>query len=124
MSDHAKFVALANKLIAKHGRTITIARDGVDPDAPEWGPQEPVREWEHDVIAVNLPATGSGLGSIVNNKELLSRVSSVWMIYPVEGCDLTKMTTIVDRTVTLRVDWVESLQPGDQLIMYVVGSKQ
>lgn len=124
MSDHQKFVALAERLITKHGRQINISKWGKDPDAPGWGEQEPVLEWSEDVVAVNLPASGSSMGSLISNKDLLRKVSSVWMIYPIDGRDLSQLTTIVDRTVTQTVEWVEPLQPGDQLIMYIVGAKQ
>ncbi len=124
MSDHSKFAELASRLIAKSGRLITLQKlsAGANASMPWRGAEAQVPTEPVTLFGAFLPASGSGLGTIVTNKDLLARVEQVALVAPTQdGTALEEMTLMQDGGNTYRIDWVQVLKPGDQTCLYVFG---
>lgn len=128
MADYASFVALAQRMIAKRGRTVSVQAFG-KPDAAgatPWkatGGTAPLL-WSSDQPAVALPVAGSNLSKIITNKDLLKSVSEVLLIAPADGVALAEATAVIDRGTKLTLEWVQVLEPGDTPCLYVYGVKR
>lgn len=125
MADHTKFVALAQKLIAKNGRLVTVCKlPSKGNSAQPWkNDVAPAPVWSYNVMAVFLPASGSGLSKILKNKDMLKEVNEVALIAPLDGVALEETSMIVDREQKL-LQWVQALQPAEQACLYVMGMQR
>lgn len=124
MSDYTKFVDLAQRLIAKRGRLVSLLELGgsATTDKP-WKGQElasVVTQQVDAVPAVFLPASGSDIKSVIKDDALLKRVSDVALVAPHEQ-DLRGVTVLLDRAERLRIEWVQVLEPGNTVCLYVFG---
>ena len=124
MADHARFVSLANKLIAKQGRAVglyKIDKTATDPDTPWKGSGgQQARIGTGDVFAVYVPVAGSELGIEFIDKELLRNCDEVCLI---GGSDLPFNTAeiIKDNGVDWKVNWIRELKPADKSILVAYG---
>lgn len=125
--DYARAVALAQRLINKNGRLITIDRLSsvpVDADKPWKGPGAPTVDATVSPKAVFLPhASLIDLGLFAKDDELLKRVEQVALIASDGVNDLSGFHRITD-VVMYRIDWVRALKPGDTVILYAMGIKR
>ncbi len=125
MAEYDAFAALANRLILKKGRKITLRQlsaVATDPTKPWKGTGAPTAAGTLlNVPAVFLPASGSGLGKDIVSEELLKKVTQVALIPPLqEGLDV--MHEIVDTDGTIwKIDWAQVLKPATQTVLYVFG---
>lgn len=128
MADHTEFVVLAQELILEEGRLVTFQKLGAGPadaNKPWKGAGAPtVVSQVASVPAVFVPATGSDLGRMVTDEELLKRVEQVALVAPVqEGFD--SFHRILDTDSQLwKIEWMQVLKPASQTILYVVGVKR
>lgn len=123
--DYAELLAVAQTLIADTGRLITVEKLVAEPQdtAKPWrgtGPDGPVPEASVDVFATFVPASGSGMGSLVSDEELLKSVEQVCLIAGDEE-QLDTYTTIIDGTDRFKIKWTQVLKPGDTVMLYVMG---
>lgn len=122
MADHSGFVAIATRLIAKHGRTVTLKGMGaaVDPTKPWRGsdPTAPVALGE--ALAVFVPHKGFEFGSDFVSDELLMKVDEVCMV--AGGNDAFDTAThMTDEGVEYKIHWTQRLRPADTTILYAFG---
>lgn len=123
MADHAEFAALALELITEEGRQVTLnelSGTAVDNAKPWNGPAQQDAVNPVLTFAVFLPAHGADLGTVVTDKELLAKVDMVALVPP-GVTDLRNMKQMIDGSRTLKVEWIQVLQPADTVCLYVFG---
>ena len=125
MADHAKYAALAKRLITKHGRKIRLqllAQSGQDPSKPWKGTSADDLANEFEAMAVFVPAIGRELGTLVTDTNMLKRSTHVALVEAVQEDLEEKIARIKDADNTIfRADWVQCLKPADKSIIYVLG---
>ena len=125
MADHTKYVALAKRLIAKHGRKVRLqllAERGSDPTKPWKGSCLDDIENEYSAMAAFIPAAGRDLGTIVEDKDLLKQVTHVCICEAIAQGLEDKITRVEDSDNTMwRVVWMQTLKPGTLSIIYTLG---
>ena len=125
MADHAKFVAVANKLINKHGRQVSIKSLSGSSDA--------TKPWRGDAtgtetvlgtpLAVFVPSKGFDFGSDFVTDQLLMSVSEVCLVAGGNG-DFENGHLITDESIDYRIEWTSRLRPADKTILYAFGIKR
>lgn len=124
MSDHAKFVALAQRLIAKHGRALNIqflSGIAADPAKPWKGAGTPTVANSHPVIGVFVPiSSAEELGIGVMGDELLKKTSQLLLVAG-DNNDYAAADLVEDSGVGYRITFCEKLTPGDTTILYYFG---
>lgn len=124
MSDHSDFIALAQELIAEEGRAITVQQLGATPadNAKPWqGPATPTVTTDADVFGVFLPVSSlQDLGFKSEDDDLIKRADQVILVPPTT-VDLRDMHQVLDKSVVWKIEWVQVLEPGDQVILYAFG---
>lgn len=121
MADHQKFVALALRLIAKHGRNVSFKVLDSTPDDVD-------RPWRGSTDAptiigplkgVFLPFRGFEFGSLFNDQNLIKEVQQVCLVAGGQG-DLETAHILVSGA-DFKIEWVQRLRPADQTILYAFG---
>lgn len=123
--DYVKLAGTAQRLIAKTGRVVTLQRLSSEPaneDKPWKGPGAPTVEQEKEVRATFVPASG-GLGRDLVDEELLKRVEQVALIAP-SDVDLEVFNLVKDGESKWKIEWIQTLRPADQVLLYVFGVKR
>jgi hypothetical protein len=123
MADYSKFVALAQKLITKRGRLVSLQQlsgGASDPTKPWKGAGAPAVAVQVDnVPAVFLDAKGLDIKSVIKDDNLLKRATDVALIAP-GAVDFSIMNMILDGK-PMRIEWCHVLKPGDTVCLYVFG---
>lgn len=125
-TDYTEFVTLAQTLIAENGRLVKIQQlssTALDPSKPWKGPGSPTVTTERELMAVFVPASGSGLGKDIVKEELLNRVEQVALIAPTD-IGLANFNMILDAGSRWNIDWAQELRPGPLTVLYVFGVKR
>lgn len=124
-ANTSRQIALAQRLIQKNGRTVALqllSSTAADATKPWKGAATPTVAQTQSASAVFLPASGSmDLGSLGIDKELLKRVEQVAMVAGLPGTDLASFTTVLDGSSRFKIDWVRTLKPSDDTVLYVFG---
>ena len=121
MSDHAKFVATATRLINKHGREVqlkVLSSHVADSTKPWKGVDTPPTAVS--VMAAFVPFRGFEFGSMFLDDELLKSVDEVCLV-AANGTELEKSHIINDESVDYKIEWARRLKPGGQVILYAFG---
>lgn len=123
--DFARAVALAQRLINKNGRSVTIQRldaTAADSNKPWRGAGEPTVAQEVPQKAVFLPSSGTDLGGLVTDDELLKRAEQVCLV--AGDTDLTGFNIISDDSIKWKIEWIQVLKPADVIVLYAIGVKR
>jgi hypothetical protein len=125
--DYARAVALAQRLINKNGRTITVERlssTPTDANKPWKGPSAPTVAGSAQPKGVFLPvSSASELGLFAPDDELLKRIEQLVLI-AADGVNAFDTFHRISDGVLYRIDWVRVLKPGDTVILYAMGIKR
>lgn len=119
--------ALAQRLIDKNGRTIAMQRlssAAADVEKPWEGPGVPTVAQTVSVKGVFLPHTGTDLGVLGIDQELLKRVEQVALIAGKAKTDFMLFHQVVDKAMTWKIEWIRVLEPGDTAVFYAIGVKR
>lgn len=122
MSDHQKFVALALRLIAKHGRNVNFKRISsteTDADKPWRGTNLPAASFG-PFKAVFVPFRGFEFGSEYFDSALFKEVEQICLCAGGQA-DLETMHIVTDTSKDYKIEWVQRLRPGDQTVLYAFG---
>lgn len=123
----ARQIALAQRLILKHGRLTTfqrLAATPADPAKPWLGPGMPAVDESAMLPAVFLPASGEKeLSSLAIDSELLKRVEQVLLVAGGAN-DLAPFSVVLDGSIRYRIDWVRTLKPSTADVLYALGIKR
>lgn len=118
---HQKKYELAKRLIAKHGRAITLVVKGkpLDPEKP-WlgmGPDEKIT----GITAVFVPFQGSGFGETLESGGLLTGAKDVCLLTVPHDVVIEDVDSIEDQGRRLGIEWREVLKPGEVRIVIGLG---
>lgn len=122
MSHHAKFAALAQRLIAKHGRDVTFKR--LSPTAAV-----PAQPWRGNTTtptsfgpfkAVFVPFRGFEFGSEFFDNSLFKEVELICLVAGGQA-DLETCHLLNDANRDYKIEWAQRLRPGDQTVLYAFG---
>jgi hypothetical protein len=122
MADHARFVALATRLIEKNGRDVILKeKSGTATDTNKpWKGSTSSPTVLGTVKAVFVPFRGFEFGSTFTDDELMKSVDEVCLI--AGGNDAFDNTTLIyDETKDLKVEWIRRLRPADLTVLYAFG---
>lgn len=125
MSDHARFIELAQRLIDKHGRTVTLevlSSTPADANKPWKGAATPtVASNFAPVKGVFVPlASAEALGLKITDNELLRGVNETLLVAGSDD-DFRACNSVSDNSVRHRIKFAEVLAPGDQIVLYYFG---
>lgn len=113
MSDHSSFVATATKLIAKHGRSISLVTVS-DDSGNDWAPTQ--SDSSQSVIGVNTRFSYFQIqNGLIKQGDKMFLIDSV--VAPATGMRLT------DGSDSYQIVDVDRVQVGDQIIMYKVHAR-
>lgn len=122
MSNHQNFIALALRLIAKHGRDVTfkvLSSTAADADKP-WRGTATAPTVIGPLKAVFVPFRGYEFGSEYTDTSLFKEVEEVCLVAGGQG-DLETAHLLTDGGKELKIEWVQRLRPGDQTVLYAFG---
>lgn len=122
MSDHAKFAALAKRLIDKNGRNVTFKRLSPTPAVPAqpWRGNTTTPTSFGPFKAVFVPFRGFTFGSEFIDTSLFKEVELICMVAGGQA-DLETYHLITDSSKDYKIEWTQRLRPGDQTILYAFG---
>lgn len=122
MADHAKFVALAQRLIAKHGRSVTFKTlDAVTDASKPWrGSTGGTSTDLLTTLAVFVPHKGLDFGNDFIEDELMKSAVEICLV-PGELADLTQAHLVHDGGQDYKVCWIRRLKPADLTLLYAIG---
>jgi len=124
--DYARAVALAQRLIDKNGRGITVQQLSATPadaNKPWKGAGAPTVAAQATPKGVFVPASGNDLSSFGIDNELLKRVEQVVLI-AADGTNAFDEFHRISDGVLFKIEWVRVLKPGDTVIIYAMGVKR
>jgi hypothetical protein len=125
--DYVELAGIANTLIADAGRDVTVNRyrqTPADAAKPWRGPSSPTTtpDATTTVKAVFVsPGGAPSLGLKAIDVDLMKRTEEICLIGPGATYDLGTANEVVDGGVHKRVLFVETLKPGDTVLLYVLG---
>lgn len=124
MNPHQKFLDLAQKLIARHGREVVFSRLGkgpADSDKPWQGAATPTEIAPVNAVAVFLP-DGAGFSSVTTDDELFKSSEQVLLVAPpISGEDLSTYDVVTDQGVAWKINVSRMLQPGALAVLLAMG---
>lgn len=124
MANHTKFLRLAQRLIAKHGRSVTfvqIVSESEDPETPWKGPVDGPQDVPlATTMGAMVPFRGNDFGSLWQDFDLSKTADEVLLVAGVPGVDLLQAHKVIDG-LERKIEWVQHLKPADLTIMYAFG---
>ena len=125
--DYPALIATAQRLITENGRSVTFVEFDTtldDSDKPWRGPADP-RATPESTLTVDAvfvePLSVEQLGSSTRIKDLLARSDKIMIVSPGANVDLTIFQEVVDGSESWKIQGVETLQPGSEIILNYVG---
>jgi hypothetical protein len=125
--DTAKIISVAQRLIDKNGRLVLLQQLGntpIDSNKPWNGPGQPSVEHEYPVKGVFVPASGEAFGRQLVSDDLLQRADEVLLVAGRIGSDFSNIHIVVDNALDWGVEWVHTLRPQDEILLYAYGVKR
>lgn len=130
--DYARAADRAQALLERAGALVTFERLETaepDPEKPWDGPENPrspaAKSVSLPTVAVP-PSSASQLGMRTVDEELLRRTSQILIVAPgaAETADLATFQEVVRDGKRSRINFVETLRPAAQTVLYFVGVKR
>lgn len=118
MTTHAQFQALADKMIAKHGRTITLVKRSttvVESDKPWRGTVDSISS-ATTITKTAVFVSGDGGGETVDAEK---RKNSVFLVAG-DNTDLSEYQEILDEGKVYRIIKAKLLKPGSIGILWEI----
>lgn len=124
--DWSDTISTVQQLTVQFGRTVTLQRLGnlpADVDKPWDGAGSPVMELTDDVQGVFVVPTGKDWARSIATDEQLQRVEQILFVAP-GAVNFESRNVVLDDGVRYGVDWVWSLRPGSNILLYAFGVKR
>lgn len=122
MADHQRFLDIAVRLIAQHGREIVLQELSLvpkDPLKPWLGTSEqPINHT--GIMGVMVPYSGNEFGSNWNNNGVFKEVAEVILVAG-QPVSLDDCKLIQDEGATYKIAWVQKLRPANLTVLYAFG---
>lgn len=126
-ANHERYLLLANRMINKHGRFITLVNDAgsVDPNDP-LGPVSPRLEIPNIKAVFIRPSGYIKLGeSFQMDFGMFTEADKICLVVASQTNDYAKFTRVLDKDGSgYKIYKVEELAPGDVPILLYLGLKQ
>lgn len=122
MADHRKYLALAKRLIDKHGRDVvfeTISKTPADPSKP-WNGTGTQPTLDGPFKAVFLPYKATDFGSEFISNDLVKDGEEYAMVAG-QDVNLENAHVLIDDGVPYKIRWVQRLKPADLTLLYAFG---
>lgn len=125
-ANHAKFVTTAQRLITKHGRSVTLIEfAGSDNTEEPWkGPDDPRPDVARrlTVSAVFIPPSGvSDLGHTEISQDLFKDSEQVMMFSAGAQIEVGGFDEVEDGETRWKIDTIQTLRPGTVSIISYAG---
>ncbi len=124
--DYVKIAATVTRLINKNGRTTYLQKlssTAADAGKPWRGPGTPTIEIQLTVKGVFVPPSGEALGGMHVTDDMLKEASEILLLGPNDQ-DLTTFHMVLDNGIRWAIQWVATLRPADDVLLYAVGVKR
>ena len=127
MVDTAKAIATAQRLITADGRSVRLIRYNeipTDTTKPWNGPGDPRRTPRAflDIDAVFVPpSSASALGLSTEANDLIKRSSQILMMSGGASVDLLQYNEVLDDDKYWKIEFIETLKPGDEILLTFIG---
>lgn len=120
--NEVKYIALCQRLINKNGRTVTLKKLK---KSQGWKGDSELYEdaLDRTLVACFVPASSGGLGNDLVTEDLLARVNQVALVAPTD-IDLRLHNVVIDNGTSWKIEWVQTLQPANEPLLYVIGIKK
>jgi len=119
---------MVTRIINVRGKTINVVKlsDSADDPAKPWRASATQVESDNlEAKVMFLPATGHGMGRLIDRAELTPEISEVAVVIPpITGEDLRNYHLLIENDIQKRVDkwWV--VKPADTIIAFIAGIKK
>lgn len=130
MVDAVKVIATAQRLIAKHGRAVTLLQlDSTppDPSKPWNGPPDPRATPDDtlDLIAVFVePSSAVRLGLSAQESDLVKRSDQILIVSPGAAEDVRRFHEVIDTGESWKIEIVEILRPAEEILLAFIGVRR
>lgn len=130
MVETAPLIATAQRLITENGRSVTFVEFNSTPgdaskpwDAPTNPRTDPDSTLVLDAVFVS-PTGAASLGFKAETSDLVKRSEQIMIVSPGAAIDLTIFQEIIDGSDRWKIVGVETLKPGNSVILNYVGVKR
>ncbi len=130
MVDFAPLIATAQRLISENGRSVTLVEfdsapaDGSKPWKGAADPRAvPDAELTLDAVFVN-PGGATSLGLSLETSDFIKRSEQIMIISPGASVDLTEFEEVLDDAVTWKIQGMEILKPGAEVVVAFIGVRR
>lgn len=130
MVDFNRLIATAQRLIVKNGRPVTLLQFDSAPATPSkpWrGASDPraTPDSTLDLSAVFVePESASRLGLSSKSDGLIKRSDQILIVSPGAAVDVTIFHEVVDTPSNWKIQGVEVLRPGDEIVLAFIGVRR
>jgi hypothetical protein len=124
--DYQDVVDIGLTMISEFGRSIVVQRfsaSATDASKPWNGTGAQTVAQQLSTVGVFLPAQGTDFGKLVTDKDLLKSVEQV-VIVPATSTDLSNFNSIIDNSISWKIQWTQVLKPGNTTLIYSFGLKR
>lgn len=121
MVQHEKYLLLAKRLIAKHGRPFGFEKIEVqtDPDQP-WNGGTSTPVVIEPLMGVMVPFKGNDFGSSWQDWDLSKTADNIVLVAGDQN-HLETFHVLLDAGQRYKVEWCQVLQPGATVLLYAFG---
>lgn len=127
MVDTTKVIATAQRLITANGRSVRLIRYNevsTDPDKPWRGPGDP-RQTPRAILDIHAafvsPSSASSLGLSTDVNDLLKRSTQIMVLSGGADEDLLQYNEVLDDEKYWKIEGVETLRPGADILLTFIG---
>ena len=127
-ADYLELVPDIQDLIDDNGRLVSFVRIATTA-ADALKPWKKAALTTGNTVTTRVPAcfvppSGMQLGSLGVTDDMLKRVDQVCLVAPHNSVDLSNSQKLIDGGLSWAIEWVETLKPGDVVLLYAFGVKR
>ena len=131
MVDFTPLIATAQRLISENGRSVTLVEldsSPADPSKPWKGAADPRAVPDAsltlDAVFVNPGTATTSLGLSLETSDFIKRSEQIMIISPGASVDLTGFEEVSDDSVTWKIQGMEILKPGAEVVVAFIGVRR
>ena len=130
MVDFTEIITVAQELITENGRSITLVAFNStpqDPARPWLGPTDPRAKPDStltlDAVFVH-PSSATALGLSQSGFDLLKTAEQIAIASPGATADLSVFQEVIDGTTRWKIEKIETLRPGREVVLAFIAVKR
>lgn len=127
MADHEKYAALARRLIAKHGRFVTLQKlssTAADPNKPWKGTNAPTVASQNTVKAVFVPISSAEELGIESLPDELLKTTNQLLLVAGDANNYQDIDQVLDGGLVYGTTFVQVLKPAGLILLYYIGVRR